>query len=179
MRVLACARNDPKIDFFFLSRSIIDFIVKMDALTDEILHICARLSDKDNIHLSGTSKRFSVIKFHILFLTKILVKNIIHLSYFHQFSNVIMCDTNEPLPKNTRSLTFGDHLNKSIDVCVPDSVTHLTFGYYFDQPIKNYIPNSITHLTFGFKFNQPINSCTPDSVTHLTFALEFMPIGMN
>ena len=143
----------------------------MDNLTDEFLHICAYLSDKDNIQLSATSKCLSVIKFHILFFTRMQIVDIIHLSYFHQFSNVIMSDTNESLPKHTSCLTFS--LNKSINGCIPNSVTHVTFGDYFDQPIEDCIPNSVTHLTFGFDFNQPINGCIPDSVTHLTFGFYF------
>jgi len=102
----------------------------MDALTDEFLHICAQLSDKDNVHLSTASKRFSIIKFRILFFTKMHVKDIIHLSYFHQFNNIIMSDGNELLPKHVINLTFGKHFNKTIDGCIPDS-THLTFGKAF------------------------------------------------
>jgi len=81
----------------------------MNTLTDKILHICAYLSDKDNIHLSIASKRLSVLKFRILFFTKMHIDDIIHLSYFHQFSNVIMSDTNEFLPKYTNRLTFNDN----------------------------------------------------------------------
>jgi len=162
-----------KIDFFFLLRSIIDFHIKMDTLTDEFLHICAYLSDKDNVHLSATSIRLSVIKFRILFFTKAHIKDIIHLPYFHQFSNVIMSDTNDPLPKRTSCLTFNNRLNKSVNSCIPKSVTHLTFGYDFNQSIKDCIPDLVTHLIFGHNFNQPINSCIPKSVTHLTFGWNF------
>ena len=158
----------------------------MDTLTDEILYICAYLSDKDNIHLSATSKRLSVIKFRIVFFTKVHIKDIIHLPYFRQFSNVIMSDTDKPLPKHANSLTFHDSLNKSIDNnCIPNSVAHLTFGYYFDQPINGCIPDSVTHLTFDHNFNQSIKDCIPDSVTHLTFGHYFdqnideLPISIN
>jgi len=86
----------------------------MDTLTDEILHICAYLSDKDNIQLSATSKCLSVIKSRILFLTKVRIKNIIHLSYFHQFSNIVMYNTNGSLPKHVTHLTFGERFNQPI-----------------------------------------------------------------
>ena len=145
----------------------------MDALTDEILHICAHLSDKDNIHLSATFKRFSYIKFHALFFTKMHIKDIIRLPYFHQFSNVIMFDINEPLPKHIICLTFVDGFNQPIDNRIPDSVAYLTFGWNFNQPINSCIPDSVTHLTFGRWFNQAINGCIPDSVTHLTFGYYF------
>jgi len=145
----------------------------MNTLTDEILHICAYLSDKDNIHLSATSKRFSIIKFRILFFTKTRVTDIINLSYFHQFSNVIMSDTNESLPKHVIHLTFDYYFNQPINNCVPNSVTHLTFGGKFNQQINSCIPDSVTHLTFGDHFNQPINGCIPESVTHLTFGHDF------
>jgi len=145
----------------------------MDTLTDEILHICAHLSDKDNIQFSTTSKRLSIIKFRILFFTKMQINDIIHLSYFHQFSNVIMSDTNESLPKHVMNLTFGWNFNQPINGCIPDSVTHLTFGIYFNQPINGCIPNSVTHLRFGCYFNQPINDCIPEFVTHLMFGWFF------
>jgi len=141
----------------------------MDTLTDEFLHICAYLSDKNNIHISATSKRFSDIKFRTLFFTKMHIEDIIRLPYFHQFSDVIMFDINEPLPKHVTNLTFGHKFNQPINDCVPDSVTHLTFGYDFNQPINSCIPNSVTHLTFGNSFNQSISSCISNSVTHLTF----------
>ena len=141
----------------------------MDTLTDEILHICAQLSDEDNINLSATSKRLSVIKFRIIFFTLICIKNIIHLSYFHQFTNVIMLDTNEFLPKHVTHLTFGYYFNQPINSCIPESVTNLTFGGHFNQPINGCIPDSVTHLTFDCNFDQPINGCIPESVTHLTF----------
>jgi len=145
----------------------------MDTLTDEILHICAHLSDKDNIHLSATSKRFSVINFCVLFFTKMYIEDIIHLSYFDRFSNVIMFNTNKPLPKHITHLTFGFHFNQPINDYIPKSVTHLTFDCLFNQPINGCVPDSVTHLTFGHHFNQPINNCIPNSVTHLTFGLYF------
>jgi len=145
----------------------------MDTLTDEILHICAYLSDKDNIHLSATSKHFLIIKFRILFFTKVHIKDIIRLSYFHHFSNVIMSDVNESLPKHVTHLTFDRDFNQSINSCIPDSVTHLTFGAEFNQLINGCIPDSVSHLTFGAWFNKKINSCIPDSVTHLTFGFYF------
>jgi len=145
----------------------------MDTLTDEILHICAYLSDKDNIHLSATFKRFSVIKFQILFFTEMHIKDIIHLSYFHQFSNVTMSDTNESLPKHVTHLTFGENFDQPINSCIPDSVTHLTFSVKFNQQINGCISNSVTHLTFGDNFDRPINGCMPDSVTHLTLGYNF------
>ena len=139
----------------------------MDTLTDEIMHICTYLADKDNIHLSAISKRFSVIKF--LFFTKMCIKDIIHLSYFHQFSNVIMFDTDEPLPKHTNRLTFDDNLNQPINSCILNSVTHLTFGYEFNQPINSCIPDSVTHLTFGYIFNQNIHEL-PISVINVSLS---------
>ena len=166
----------------------------MDTLTDEIVHICAQLSDKDNVNLSATSKHLSVIKFRVLFFTKRHVKDIINLPYFHQFSNVVMSDANECSPKHVTHLTFcndfnqpingcisdsithlifGHCFNQPINGCIPDSVTNLTFSYHFNQPIDGCIPDSVTSLTFGFKFNHPINGCIPDSVTHLTFGYEF------
>jgi len=81
-------------------------MLKMDTLTDEFLHICTYLSDKDNVHLSATSRRFSIIKFRILFFTKVHIKDIIHLSYFHQFCDVVVFDINEPLLKHAIYLTF-------------------------------------------------------------------------
>jgi len=129
----------------------------MDTLTDEISQVCAYLSDKDNIHLSSVSKRLSVIKFRVLFFTKMLIKDIIHLSYFHQFSNVIVSNTNELVPKHVIHLIFGWDFDKPINSCISDSVTHLTFGDYFNQPINSCIPNSVTHLTFGCYFNQNID----------------------
>jgi len=145
----------------------------MDTLTDEILCICTYLSDKDNIHLSATCKCLSEIKSHVLFFTKVYVKDIIHLSYFHQFSNITVFDINVPLPGRTRQLTFSNNFNKSVYGWIPHSITHLTFGFDFNQQIKDCIPDSVTHLTFGDYFNQPINSCIPDSVTHLTFGACF------
>ena len=166
---LSSEPNNFKIDFSFAYTSLLIFHINMDTLTDEILHICTYLADTDNIHFSVTSKRFSVIKFCVLFFAKVRIKDIIHLSYFHQFSDVIMSDTNDPLPKHIIHLTFGEYFNKPINGCIPNSVTHLTFGTYFDQPINSCIPNSVTHLTFGWNFNQQINGCISDSVTNLTF----------
>lgn len=57
--------------------------IKMNTFTDEIVHICAYLSAKGNIHFSATSKHFFVINFHILFFIKMHIKNIIHLPYFY------------------------------------------------------------------------------------------------
>jgi len=145
----------------------------MDTLTDEILHICAHLSDKDNIHLSATSKRLSIIKFRILFFTQMYAKDIINLSYFHQFNDVIMFDINEPLPKHVTHLTFAHKFNQPINSCILNSVTHLTFGDSFNKTIKDCIPKSVTHLAFGWDFNLPIYGCIPDSVTHLTFSYCF------
>ena len=162
-----------KIDFFFISHSIFDKKIKMDTLIDEILHICACLSDKDNIHLSATSKRLSDIKIRILFFTKMQTDDIIHLSYFNQFSNVVMSDTNESLPKHVTHLTFSYGFNQPINACIPNSVTHLTFGRDFNQPIDSCIPDSVTHLTFGYNFNKPINCCIPDSVTYLFLGHNF------
>ena len=191
---MLCARNDLKIDFSFAYMTLLIFISKMNTLTDEILHICAYLSDKDNIHLSATSKHFLIIKFRILFFTEMRVKDIINLSYFHQFTNVIMSDTNQSLPKHVTNLTFCYSFNQTINNCIPDSVTHLTFGHHFNQPIncslpdsvtyltsdcwnnqrkKIFISKSVTHLTFGVDFNQEINGRIPDSVTHLTFGYHF------
>ena len=116
----------------FLSLAVIfDFHIKMDTLTDEFLHICAYLSDKDNIYLSDASKRLSIIKFRILFFTKVYIKDIIYLSYFHQFTNVTMSYTNESLPKHISCLAFGHDFDKPINGCIPESVTNLTFGYFF------------------------------------------------
>jgi len=173
MHIICATLNHFKIDFFFILCYFISFIIKMDTLTDEILHICAYLSDKDNVYLSATSKSLSVIKFRILFFTKVQINNMIRLSYFHQFSNVIMSDINESLPKHVTHLTFGDHFNKAINSCIPKSVTYLTFGYCFNRPIKDCIPSSVTHLTFGHRFNQTIKDFIPNSVTHLTFGYFF------
>jgi len=180
-----------KIDFSLSYTLLFQFIVTvMDTLTDEIMHICSHLSDKDNIRFSATSKRLSDIKFRILFFTMMRINDIVHLSYFHQFSDVVMSDTNESLSKHVIHITFGACFNQPINSCIPDSITHLTFGgdfdqlingcipdsvshltfgRDFDQPIKDCISNFVTHLTFGYRFNQPINNCIPDSVTHLTF----------
>ena len=141
----------------------------METLTDEILRICAYLSNKDNIHLSATSKRLSVIKFRIIFFTLTCIKDIIHLSYFHQFSNVIMLDTNESLPKHVTHLTFGYHFNQAIDSCISDSVTHLTFGKFFNQPINGCIPDSVTNLTLGYSFDQNIDGL-PILINNITLS---------
>jgi len=145
----------------------------MDTLTDEIMHICAQLSDKDNVHFSATSKRLFNIKFRVLFFTKMQIDDIIHLSYFHQFSNVIMLDINKSLPKRVTHLTFCNDFNQPINNCIPNSVTHLTFGWRFDQQINGCIPDSVTNLTFGCNFSKPINGCISDFVTHLTFGWNF------
>ena len=148
--------NHLKIDLSFSCATLFLLLSKMDTLTDEILHICAQLSDKDNIHLSATSKRFSIIKFRILFFTQMYVKDIINLSYFHQFSDIIMSDTNGSLPKHTNRLTFNDHLNQSINGCIPESVTNLTFGYHFDQNIDE-LPISISNIELSINYKRKIS----------------------
>ena len=162
-----------KIDVSFTCTTLLIFLSNMDTLTDEILHICAHLSDKDNICLSATSKRLSNIKFRVLFFSDVCIKDIVNLSYFHQFSNVIMLATNESLPKHVTHLTFCNYFNRPINSCVPNSVTNLTFDYRFNQPINSCIPDSVTHLTFGYYFNKSIKDRIPDSVTHLTFGDRF------
>ena len=161
-----------KIDFFLILQSVIDFHIKMHALIDEIPYICAQLSDKDNIHLSATSKHFSYIKFSVLFFTKVHVKDIIRLSYFHQFSDVIMFDINEPLPKHVTNLTFGWDFNQLIKDRIPKSVTILTLGYHFNQPINACIPDSVTNLTFGYYFDQNIDSLSI-SIINITLSRNY------
>ena len=74
--------------------------------------------------------------------------------------------------KNITEVTFSQHFNKPITICLPATITHVTFGRAFNQPIKGIIPNSVTHLTFGESFNQSIKD-VPDSVTHLVIGHSF------
>ena len=136
----------------------------MDTLTDEILRVCVHLSDQDKVHLSATSKRLSNIKFRILFLTKMFAKDIINLSYFNRFSNVIMSDTKEFLPKHVTHLTFSERFNQAINGCIPKSVKNLTFGYGFNQSIDS-MPNSVVNISLRWNYGRKIGEKMLPKVT--------------
>jgi len=142
----------------------------MLSLPDEIfLTISREMNDSSKIRLSMACRRLNKMKYEMVYSRMMKIKKTSRLSYFDNFSNIIIVDRITMLPKHITHLTFGDKFNRSIKGCIPETVTHLRFGWHFDQPIKDCIPSSVTHLIFGFKFNKPIKDCIPLSVTHLRF----------
>jgi hypothetical protein len=156
---------------------------------DIILLICKYLHDKNKINYLSVSKSAHILKHETIFRKKVDLHQILQLSYFDQFTNVIVGERFDKLPKNTKLVTFSDYFNKSInglnfppniigikfgrcfdsniDDCIPSTIKYLTFGKNFDCPINKKLPDNIIHVVFGRYFNKPINGILPDNLKHL------------
>ena len=76
------------------------------------------------------------------------------------------------LPKNLRSLTFGDGFNQSLDqISWPQELEHLTFGDRFNQSLEHVtLPPKLQTLTFGYEFSWSLQGVhLPSSLQDLTF----------
>lgn len=107
------------------------------------------------------------------FDTEMYIFDIMELPYFDRFSDVVVRDTESPIPKCVTHLTFTFGFNKKIGSCLPATVTRLTFSNNFNQLIKGAVPKSVTHLTFGHCYRSPVIDYIPESVTHLKFGAMF------
>src|SRR5579872_4878071 len=116
-------------------------------VSDTIIYVVSFLKTNDKIKFLSLSKDLHLLKDKIYFDELITyTKKINYLWYFDRFTNIIIYDITQKLPK---------------------SVKHITFGNYFNQDIRDYIPHSVTHLYFKDDFNKDIKGCIPNSVTHL------------
>ena len=147
----------------------------MEVLAADVIIYLAELflSDFDKIQLMMINKEYYELRFKFTFNDKVKYKLVNHLSYYDNFTNLIINNNRITLPKKIKYLTFSDFFNQLVKGFILNSVTHLTFGTLFNQSIEDCIPNSVTCLTFSNSFNQPIKDCIPNSVTHLTLGFNF------
>jgi len=167
---------------------------------DVIINISNKLSNREKIMWSATSKYMDMIKYKFIYHDKVHVDKIADSSYFDNFECVGINSATIKCPKRVNSIFAEIHstldllfsrilkeiitqpvihltLRSNLDVhlSIEDyfpQPTHLIFGPYYNG--KNYnIPNTITHLTFSRNFNRSIKDIIPPSVTHLTFGYNF------
>jgi len=102
-------------------------------------------SDKDKYHVMLTCKELSTM--NIFFNQLINIYQIIKLTWFNKFTNVLVDNDLTKLPRFITHLTIGHkEMYAPISGNIPSTVTHLKFGWDFDQPIDNLIPSSVTAL---------------------------------
>jgi hypothetical protein len=153
-------------------------------MSDTLLYICDFLEIKEKINFLSTSKyNYSLIN-KIYFDNEMYISQIINISYYNQFRNIIIYYyisllKQVGLPKSVTHLyiecDFYEILEEGL---LPNSITHLTFGNKFNQEIIqgniSLIPNSVTHLTFGKIFNRKIiKGAIPNSIVELKFSCGF------
>jgi len=168
---------------------------------DLYLIIGRDLNDKEKITISMTCKNLDKLKYIFTYDEKIYFSMIKGLTFFDNFTNVIMDKeysrdvTTKLLPAKCKYLHFTSygsyiplfentiknyvgitHLTFDMTFIsyypVPQTVTHLTFGSCFDQSIKDIIPPNVTHLTFRH-YRRQIVKLLPSTVTHLILDDDF------
>ena len=131
------------------------------------------LNDKDKIKIISLNKYLNNKRTKFTYDKQIKIKDNDQYEWYYDCLTNIFVNEIFRFPKSLKSLTFGNHFNKSIGNIIPNSVTNLIFGWKFNQNVYECIPNSVTHLTFGFEFNKNIEGCIPNSVTNLRFGYTF------
>jgi len=152
------------------------------------------LNTKDRIHLTAASTVTNQFKHKLIFIERVLLKQIENLPFFDNFKNVVARCTDRKFPKNSKRLVMiccRDCTHCDLIMLSPDlqNINHLTLrqcaGYpehrffceqlmstecYVFSRIK--IPNSVTCVNFDGVYNQSVPKI-PNSVTHLTFGYFF------
>lgn len=164
---------------------------------DVIVEISKRLTDKDKIALTMSSKKMDVFKKEFTYNEVTDLKKIENLPYFDSFEKIHISFapyflyrrliSKKMLPISVKQVYYTfcppdtidfnnvrDSMRRVLLECwLPDVITHLTYDCDKTILLPYDIPLSVTHLTFSDIFNKSIDNCIPPSVIYLQFGCSF------
>ncbi|BCS82967.1 FNIP repeat-containing protein [Cotonvirus japonicus] len=101
-------------------------------------------------------------------LNKYSLNNVKEISLPGSFNQLIYC-----LPKNLKTIYFGNKFNQSIENCFHDGIETIYFGREFNQSIENHLPKTLKDICFGDNFNQSIKNSFFNGLEILCFGDNF------
>lgn len=125
---------------------------------DIICYILKFVRDREKIHFLSICKRLHALKNRFLYNTLIPLKNILHISYYDQFTHIKatgdaigkMKELKMQFPKNTKSLVL------------------IQYRGYFKTILSDL--KFLTHLSIKKKCKVTVKpGCIPQTITHLTW----------
>lgn len=133
---------------------------------DSALNICKFLNDKSKIRFLSTTSALDKLKTKVTFRTQLTTKQIEHLPYFNQFTQIFLENAADRIPSNVKIVNVRKDFDGLIEMLqLYKNIRYIHFESDFKQEIKDKLPPNVKYLSFQSYYEHFYPGAIPDSVT--------------
>lgn len=143
---------------------------------DSVLNVCKFLNDKHKIRFLSTTTTLNKLKMKVTFRTRLTTKQIDHLPYFDQFTEIFLENAATRIPSNVKIVKISSDFDGPIETLQSYKyITHIYFGTDFHQEIKDKLPPNVKYLSFQSYYKHFYPDAIPNSVVTMIISGGYDP----